>query len=176
MTIIKNLIIGLAVLVIGLAGIGMLLPSEFRVERSIMIQAPASDIYPHIADLREWRKWGVWFQRDPNMQVEYSGEVGEVGMKSAWQSQQEGSGEMQLLHVVPDQNLRYSLYFPEFDMGSTGEFMLKDKGGTTQVVWADYGDVGNNPMNRYFALFMDDLIGPDFEGGLKNLKGLVEGI
>jgi len=176
MTIIKNLLIGLAVLILGLAAVGMLLPSEFRVERSIMIQAPSGDIYPHIADLRQWRKWGVWFQRDPEMQVAYEGEVAEVGMKSSWQSQQEGSGEMQLLKVMPYQSIQYSLYFPEFDMGSTGEFMLKDKEGSTQVVWVDYGDVGNNPVNRYFALFMDDLIGPDFETGLKNLKGLVEGI
>jgi hypothetical protein len=38
----------------------------------------------------------------------------------------------------------------------------------------DYGDVGSNPVNRYFALFMDNMIGSDFEIGLENLKLLSE--
>ena len=45
----------------------------------------------------------------------------------------------------------------------------------TRVTWTNEGDMGANPVNRYFGLFMDRLVGPDFEGGLKNLKALVEG-
>jgi hypothetical protein len=38
----------------------------------------------------------------------------------------------------------------------------------------DYGDVGNNPINRYFVFFMDNMVGADFEIGLENLKVLSE--
>ena len=42
------------------------------------------------------------------------------------------------------------------------------------MTWTNQGDVGTNPINRYFAQAMDRLVGPDFETGLKNLKALAE--
>jgi len=36
------------------------------------------------------------------------------------------------------------------------------------------GDLGRSPLNRWFGLFMDKLVGPDFEAGLANLKRLSE--
>jgi hypothetical protein len=37
-----------------------------------------------------------------------------------------------------------------------------------------YGEHGMNPIHRWFSLFMDKLVGPDFEAGLKSLKALAE--
>jgi hypothetical protein len=34
--------------------------------------------------------------------------------------------------------------------------------------------MGSNPLNRWFGLMMDRLVGPDFEAGLANLKRLAE--
>jgi hypothetical protein len=34
--------------------------------------------------------------------------------------------------------------------------------------------MGGNPVNRYFGVMMDRLVGPDFEAGLANLKALAE--
>jgi hypothetical protein len=34
--------------------------------------------------------------------------------------------------------------------------------------------MGGNPVNRWFGLFMDRLVGPDFEAGLGNLKRVAE--
>lgn len=171
---IKKIIYGLVGFVILFILVGFLLPSEFKVERSITINAPASKVYAQVANLKQWKKWGVWFQRDPQMTVEYQGQPEQVGMKSSWQSASEGSGEMQIIELTPNQRMVYSLYFPDFEMGSTGEFQLTEQNGNTKVVWLDYGDVGSNPLNHYFAAFMDSMIGPDFEQGLKNLKKLVE--
>ena len=35
-------------------------------------------------------------------------------------------------------------------------------------------DLGGNPVNRYFGLIMDKMIGPDFEEGLAKLKEIAE--
>jgi hypothetical protein len=45
---------------------------------------------------------------------------------------------------------------------------------TTKVSWTNEGDFGTNPALRYLGLFMDNIIGPDFEAGLASLKILVE--
>ena len=174
MAVLKNIVVGIGIVLVIIFGIGFLLPSEFKVERSITIDASAEEVFAHVSDLKAWKTWGVWFKRDPDMKITYSGPDKAVGMKSAWVSESEGSGEMQVLELSPNKRLTYSLYFPEFDMGSTGEFRLEEKEGKTLVTWMDYGDVGANPINHYFAAFMDSMIGPDFEAGLDNLKILVE--
>ena len=174
MTALKNLVVGIGILLLLVFILGFALPSEYRVERSIVIDAPPQKVFEHIHDLRDWRAWGVWFKRDPDMTVTYSGPEKSVGRMSKWESESEGSGEMKVLAITPNQNIKYSLYFPDFDMGSTGELVLEEKDGKSVVTWMSYGDVGSNPIDHYFAVFMDSLIGPDFEAGLDNLKVLVE--
>jgi hypothetical protein len=57
---------------------------------------------------------------------------------------------------------------------STGSIELRPEGAGLRVVWVDAGDLGMNPINRWFGLFLDKLIGPDFERGLTNLRKLAE--
>ena len=45
----------------------------------------------------------------------------------------------------------------------------------TRATWANEGEVGY-PLGRYFGLFLDGMMGPDFERGLKNLKRVCEGM
>ena len=59
-------------------------------------------------------------------------------------------------------------------MRSSGEIKLEPAGQGTRVTWTNQGDVGSNPINRYFAQVMDRLVGSDFEAGLKNLKAIAE--
>ncbi|GAB3032844.1 SRPBCC family protein [Bowmanella dokdonensis] len=174
MEILKKFIIATLVLVVILVGIGFILPSHFRVERDILIDAPPEKIYAQVVDLQKWQDWGVWFKRDPAMEVRYEGPQGEVGMKSVWSSESQGSGEMEVIATEENQRLVYRLYFPDFAMSSTGEIVLTQQDDRTKVLWKDYGEVGANPVHRYFALMMDSMVGPDFEMGLENLKTLVE--
>ncbi|MFX7894998.1 SRPBCC family protein, partial [Acinetobacter baumannii] len=70
--------------------------------------------------------------------------------------------------------LTYELYFPDFGSTSTGEFRLTPRDGGTKVSWSMDGDMGRNPLNRWMGLFMDRMVGPDFDAGLANLKALAE--
>jgi uncharacterized protein YndB with AHSA1/START domain len=166
----------LAVIVLTLlfVGIGFLLPSQFHVERSVVINAPAEKVYALISDPREWKRWTVWNRRDPAMRIEYAGPPSGVGARWAWQSKTEGNGEMEFTEAVPPNRLGYRLSFPEFGMHSKGLLRVVPDGAGVRVSWSNEGDMGTNPLNRWFGLMMDRLVGPDFEGGLVNLKRLAE--
>ena len=153
--------------------VGFMLPSDYKVERSITIDAPSSSIFPHLVDLKKWQDWGVWFKRDPNMSFEYSGEESAVGMTSRWISKTQGNGEITIIAIETNKRLIYSVNFPDMP-ASTGEFVLTQVEGGTQVLWMDYGDVGMNPLKHYFATIMDYMLGADFEAGLDNLKMVAE--
>jgi len=172
--VVKWLVIGVATLAVLFLVIGFLLPSKFNVSRSTQINAPAEKVYALLAAPREWPRWTVWNRRDPGMKVTYSGAESGKGAKWAWESQSEGVGNMEFTAAEPGKRIEYVLVFPEFGMRSTGALTLLPSGSGTQVTWATVGDVGANPINHYFAALMDRMVGPDFEGGLANLKALAE--
>lgn len=48
-----RVVLALVVLALVFVGIGLLLPSQFHVERSVVINAPAEKVYALIADPRQ---------------------------------------------------------------------------------------------------------------------------
>lgn len=170
----KKLVVVVGIVILLLVITSFFIPNDYNVERKVSIDAQPSEIYPYIVDLREWQKWGVWFKRDPNMKLEYSGPDRAIGMRSEWVSDTEGNGEMEITQLEHNKRVVYRLYFPDFDMGSSGMVEIESTTDGSIVTWRDEGSVDNNPINKFFVLMMDSMIGPDFEMGLENLKILVE--
>jgi hypothetical protein len=81
---------------------------------------------------------------------------------------------MEFTRVEPNRRVEYSLFFQDFNMRSAGAFQLDAGPSGTRVTWTSGGDVGGNPLKHYLAVMMDRMAGPDFEGGLANLKALAE--
>ena len=167
-------IVTLLTLVVALLAIGFALPSQFKVQRSIEIGAPAAKVYPLIAAPAAWSKWSVWNQRDPKMTLEYAGPESGAGARWRWQSESEGNGEMEFTEAEVDRRIAYRLSFPDMGMQSTGLLTIEPAASGVRLTWTNEGDMGGNPVNRWFGLFMDRLVGPDFETGLANLKKLAE--
>ena len=174
MKLVKTLLLGLLGLIALLALVSFALPRSYKVERSIDINAPMIAIYPRIYNPKDWALWSVWNQRDPGMVVTYSGEPAGKGAKWAWQSKVEGGGKMEFTAAEFDKLIAYKITFTDFDGEMTGRFEFSQAGKAVRVRWIGEGDVGGNPLMRYFVLAMDRMLGADFEGGLKNLKALAE--
>ncbi len=69
---------------------------------------------------------------------------------------------------VPDWGMTYNLSFEH------GDILLAPVADGTHVTWRMRGEVGMNPMAKYFAVLMDYRIGADFEQSLTNLKRKLE--
>lgn len=81
---------------------------------------------------------------------------------------------MEFSAADPNKQVNYNLTFPDMGMESQGVVSLIPEGSGTRVVWINEGEFGKNPFIRYIGLFMDNLVGKDFEAGLSNLKTLAE--
>lgn len=174
MKIILKILGGLAIVVLLLVLAAFFLPRQYRVERSLAFKSEPAAILAPCADLREWRKWGVWYQRDPGIKTTYSEPATGVGSWVSWESKQEGNGKMTITELTPNK-VTYTLEFPDFGMKSTGVMEVVPAEGGYKLTWSDEGDLGMNPINRWFGLMLDKFIGTDFETGLANLKRLVDG-
>ena len=174
MKIVRWVLPGFAIVVAGLVAVGLLLPSQFRVERSERIAAPPAKVYPLLADPREWKRWSAWNRRDPNMKIDYTGPESGAGAGWSWKSASEGTGSMTFTAADKDRKIDYALSFPDMGMASRGALTLTSEGNGTRVSWTNEGDVGRNPLYRLMVPFMDSMVEPDFSAGLSNLKTLVE--
>ena len=164
----------LGIIVLSIVAAGFFLPSRFDVSRTIAIDASPDRVYDLIADPRLWKGWSAWHRRDPAMDATYSGPPFGQGAKWSWKSKSEGAGNMEFTRVEPNRRVEYSLFLPDFNLRSKGAFAIEPVGKGARVTWTNGGDVGTNPLKHYLAWQMDRLVGPDFEGGLANLKAVAE--
>jgi hypothetical protein len=171
----KKILIGLGIAVLAFAAVGFVLPGEYRVARSVVVEAPPEAVFPLINDLNQWSSWTIWSARDPEMKIEISGGGEGEGAIQRWHSESQGSGELTITNSVQNESITYALYFPEFESRSTGRIVLEPVTGGTRVTWSDEGELGHNPLIRWFGLFFDSMIGSDFAAGLARLKAHVEG-
>jgi len=161
----------LAVLLI----IAYLLPKTYKVERNIQIKANSDVIYNLTCNFSNWHLWVAWTKKlDSTAQFDLIGPNCQVGTTWKWNGKILGNGEMILTETVPGQLVAYDLAFNEGKYRSLGKIVIEAQNDSCKVSWMDEGDLGNNPLNRYMGLFMDKIMGPDFEKGLLKLKAVAE--
>jgi uncharacterized protein YndB with AHSA1/START domain len=174
MKFIFKLLGGLAVLVLLAVAASFFFPKTYRVERTTVINAQPAVVFAQLGDLRSWKNWTAWHERDPAMKCSYSENSIGVGAWSAWESKTEGNGKMTITAHEPMKKVVYKLEFPDMNMVSSGTVDLQPADKGIRVAWTCEGDLGMNPISRWFGLFLDKMIGADFERGLARLKTVAE--
>ncbi len=171
MKILKNIVIGLIVLIALVMAVGLLLPSAYKVERSVTIQAPIDVVFDQVNDLRKNEAWSPW--KDPTMVIKYSEPSAGKGASSSWTSKDMGEGTQTIVESVPNSTIDIHLDFG--GMGtSEAKWMFSQESDAVKVTQQMYGDQGMNPVKRYMNLMVDKMVGPYFEKGLASLKQVSE--
>ncbi|MFI5164164.1 MAG: SRPBCC family protein [Bacteroidia bacterium] len=176
MKIVKGILITLIILVAIVATVGFLSPSYVHVERSLVINAPPQIVFEQINNLKNWKKWSPWYKKDTAMKMEYNGIEAGAGASYKWSSKNKnvGNGEMTITSSSRD-TISTAMNFMENGI-ATAKFSLTKAGNGTKVTWTMESDMGMNPIGRIFGLFMDKMVGPDFENGLTNLNQVAKAI
>ena len=171
-------------ILIGVAGIILLLliviatrPATYHVERSVTIAAPASAVFPWVADLHKFGAWSPWAELDPEMKVAFEGPETGVGSIYRWDgNDQVGAGSLTVTAYVPNEKVAMDLIFlePFASAAKSGLQVAADGEGATKVTWSLDGD--NNFMGKAMSLVMDmdTMIGADYEKGLAKLGTVVK--
>jgi uncharacterized protein YndB with AHSA1/START domain len=139
MFIMKRILTGLILLAALLTVIAYLLPNKYGITRSITINASPDKIYALLVAPKEWKKWSVWNQRDPNMEMLFSGPESGAGAAWDWKSKSQGNGGMKFLQVANNQAINYELHFEGMGKPSTGSIVLETQANATVVTWSMNG-------------------------------------
>jgi carbon monoxide dehydrogenase subunit G len=172
----KKILIGLAVIVLGFVVVVALQPSEFQMDRSTTIAAPQADVFAQVNDFHKWDAWSPWAKLDPNAKVGFEGPPEGEGTVMTWSGNTEvGEGKMTLTESRPNElvKARVDMVKP-FEGSSTSEFTFKPEGDQTAVTWSVAAH--HNFMQKALCLVMGGktMMSDLMDKGLAQLKSVAE--
>jgi carbon monoxide dehydrogenase subunit G len=172
----KKILIGLAVIVLGFVVVVALQPSEFQMDRSTAIAAPQADVFAQVNDFHKWDAWSPWAKLDPNAKVGFEGPPEGEGTVMTWSGNTEvGEGKMTLTESRPNElvKARVDMVKP-FEGSSTSEFTFKPEGDQTAVTWSVAAH--HNFMQKALCLVMGGktMMSDLMDKGLAQLKSVAE--
>lgn len=172
----KKVALALVGLVVVLVVVGLALPRRWRVERSVVIDAPSTRIHPFLNDLRRWQEWAAWTRElDPQVRNAYEGPQDGLGAKWSWMGPQMGRGRMEIVATDPAVGLTVDEAIESDEVNAKSVFTYAPVGASTKVTWVDEGTLPP-VVGGYFRGMIEELLGGHFEKGLAKLKGLVEAL
>lgn len=155
-----------------------ILPVHQKIERSIIINAPALTIYDQIIKLENFNKFSIWGQEDSSAIYSITGIDGTVGATSSWKGAPEisGEGKMEIILLEPNNKVVHDLTFENPKKGTAqSTFTLSEKDSAVTIVKWDFKIATPRPRNIFNLFYdMDKKMGRDFEIGLANLKAMIE--
>ena len=172
----KKILIGLAVLVLGFVAFVAMQPSDFRVERTATIAAPPASAFAQVNDLRKWEAWSPWAKLDPKAKVSFEGPDSGQGAAMTWAgNDQVGEGKMTIVDSRPDDAIKLKVDIAKpYEGTSMSEFTFKPEGTGTAVTWAILAQ--HNFMEKAFCLIMNGkrMMSDLMDKGLAQMKSVVE--
>jgi len=163
--------------------VGLLLPRQVHVERSVAVNRPAATVFTLLNSFRRFTEWSPWARLDPHASFAASGPEAGVGARLSWRGDPAlvGNGWQQIIASEP-----YRRIVMDLDYGAQGKarayFDIRGDRVGCRVTWGFDTDVtaGAGPLGgllgRYFGLFSDRWIGRDYERGLAAFKTLAESL
>lgn len=155
---------------------GFFLPSSLEVTRERLIPLPAAVLYDRVVRLERWAEWAPWWQREPFLEVQYSGPAAGAGATMSWQSKSQGEGRAKITSVSPDRLVGLALDFGDRgDAVSAVRFEQSPASPGTRVRWTFRSEFGGNTGRRYFGLFLRAWVERDLEVALAGLEESARG-
>src|SRR5437868_2265214 len=127
---ISKIFIALAALVVIFLIVAAFQPADFRVERSVVISAPAAYVFQQVNDLHKWQEMSPYAKMDPAAKYVFSGPTAGADAAMAWSGNSNvGEGKMTITESHPNDRVKIRLDFEKpFKSVGQAEFSFKQTG------------------------------------------------
>jgi Polyketide cyclase / dehydrase and lipid transport len=169
-------IIGLAVgsiLVLLVGYILAIVPAKGHVEKSVVINASASAIFPYLNNFKKENEWSPWTKMDPEATQTFEGPEAGIDAKMSWDGKQTGKGSQVITESIENEKVRVALTFEGEEGTAWADFILTSEENGTKVTWTYDGDnVGFGGKAKW--IIGRYITNTAYESGLQDLKKLIE--
>ncbi len=150
-------------------------PTDYVVEREIIIKAPANIVFDQINNHKLRDGWSPWESKDPSMKKTYEGTEAGKGAIYRWSGNDSvGTGMMEIVESIPNERIKAKLIFYEpWQSESIIKWTFEETSTGTKAVWNIAGQL---PGYLFWMgqKQMEESMAPDFEIGLAQLKKVAE--
>lgn len=152
-----------------------ILPKDFKIEQSITIAKPKSEVFAYLKMMENGQKWEPWSKMDPSMTTELKGVDGTVGAVMSWSGNGEvGVGEKEIIAITENEKIDFELRFTKPMQAINKASLITEDAGEnqTKVTWMMEG---RTPFpHNLLCNLMRGKVNKDFATGLANLKAVFE--
>jgi hypothetical protein len=171
--ILKRIGIGVLAATVVVLAVGLMLPRDWSVSRSVTIDAPQPRVHALCEDLEQWPAWTPWFKTDPELEITLGAITRGTGASQSWRGKG-SAGELVFTRCEPDWGVAFDLVFTDRGTRAASTLCYAAADSGTVVTWDMQGDSGWNVLNRLLGVMMDPVMGPMLEDGLERLKLVAE--
>jgi len=164
---------GFAIICVIVVVVGLIIPNDVDVRRSIEISGTVEEIHQYTNDLEQWPNWSPWITADPSIKTTLGDIHSGIGASQSWIGAS-GSGQLRLTSSSLDSGIQYDMTFEGDPTVYQAGISYQSKGGSVTVTWYMTGQMKPIIVGNYFSLLMDTFVGDSFEQGLEMLKQVVE--
>jgi hypothetical protein len=174
---IKKVLTGIAILVVGFLVFVAVKPGEFTISRSILINTPASTAFDLVNDFHKMQEWSPFMKMDSTAAIDFFGSASGTGAGYSWDgSGRTGRGRMTIVDSRENELIGINLEFSRpFKAVNSVEFKFEPRGDQTKVTWSMSGHNTFVPKAFSTIFNMDKMVGSEFEKGLAAMKAIAEG-
>ena len=153
--------------------IPVFLPSTYHIDRSITVEKSVDLVFKTAVDMNQRAKWDPWIEMEPEAEIIVKMNPDIIGSGYSWKGEIIGEGKITIQEFKPNELIKSKIKFisPQ-SMESDIIWTFDDTESGTNITWALEGSL-SYPMEKWFGLFMDKSLGPQFEKGLNNFKSLI---
>jgi hypothetical protein len=146
---------------------------KFHISRSIVVSAPAKQVFDALSDFRTWTTWSPWLIAEPEAKVTISENSSSVGSTYSWVGNMTGEGKLKHRkldpHVLIEDDLNFIKPFKSY---ANVVFRLAAENQGTKVTWEMDSSL---PWFLFFMVpMMKTLLGMDYARGLTMFKEWIE--
>lgn len=153
---------------------GLAAPRDWRVERSIVIDASSAEVRPWLDDLARWPEWVAWGPAlDPAGEWLASGPERGVGGRRAWRGPAVGRGSLEMVESDPAGALALAAAVESDTVNAHLRLSWAPEGSGTRVTWLDEGTMPPLPGGLFRGV-VERRLGATIKASLERLKQQVE--
>jgi hypothetical protein len=168
----------LALIIAAICLIALCMSEDYLIEREVVINRSNHDVFDYVKITRNHIYFNKWWMNDPNLQVEYKGNDGTVGLIAAWNSEDKGvgAGEQETIRIQDGSVIEYEIrFFKPFESVSYSVInTMPLSTDQTKVKWAFKGKRAFSMRIFHLLLNIKKVLGKDLETSLSNLKNILE--
>ena len=172
MRFIKAFLVGITGLFIVITLLSLLLPSEIKVSRAVVLNTTTGKAYTQISNLHNWKNWEPLFASDSAVKTFRDAVPGKNASCDIRYGEKQVHVEITTMDSVSVQ----------FAMEENGGYRISNEiniapvqaQNEVQVEWKALTKLHWYPWDKFYGIFIDRLTGPDYDEALNNLKSFLE--